>query len=316
MHVKNSSGTTLTTGKTNLTFRVTALGQQGVSPNYSASSNGPGGQNYRCSYNIESVLLHGGEGWDVGDVVRVHPAHASNASASDGQAYIDVTVTEIETVQVKATLSSNGDGLLRPAPTPFDADTAVTADTILGGLLSALPSGVNGTIIGTGLYLSSTSEFNVEVVEEDLMRVMQSSVNDVTKLPNQCKHGYIVKVANSRMADEDDYYLRFDGENNRDGNGSWSECAKPGIAKSLTNMPIVIQRTATTTFTVKQFTYQDRLVGDDVTNPLPTFVGQRINKVLFFRNRLALLSGENVITSRPGTLGTVSYTHLRAHETQ
>ena len=257
MHVKNSSGTTLTTGKTNLTFRVTALGQQGVSPNYSASNNGPGGQNYRCSYNIESVLLHGGEGWDVGDVVRVHPAHASTASASDGQAYIDVTVTEIETVQVKATLSSNGDGLLRPAPTPFDADTAVTADTILGGLLSALPSGVTGTIIGTGLYLSSTSEFNVEVVEEDLMRVMQSSVNDVTKLPNQCKHGYIVKVANSRMADEDDYYLRFDGENNRDGNGSWSECAKPGIAKSLTNMPVVIQRTATTTFTVKQFTYQD-----------------------------------------------------------
>ena len=307
VHVKNSSGTTLTTGKTNLTFRVTALGQQGVSPNYSASNNGPGGQNYRCSYNIESVLLHGGEGWDVGDVVRVHPAHASTASASDGQAYIDVTVTEIETVQVKATLSSNGDGLLRPAPTPFDADTAVTADTILGGLLSALPSGVTGTIIGTGLYLSSTSEFNVEVVEEDLMRVMQSSVNDVTKLPNQCKHGYIVKVANSRMADEDDYYLRFDGENNRDGNGSWSECAKPGIAKSLTNMPVVIQRTATTTFTVKQFTYQDRLVGDDVTNPLPTFVGQRINKVLFFRNRLALLSGENVITSRPGTLGTPDF---------
>ena len=307
VHVKNSSGTTLTTGKTNLTFRVTALGQQGVSPNYSAAQTGPGGQNYRCSYNIESVLLHGGEGWDVGDVVRVHPAHASTASASDGQAYIDVTVTEIETVQVKATLTNNGDGLLRPAPTPFDADTAVTADTILGGLLSALPSGINGTIIGTGLYLSSTSEFNVEVVEEDLMRVMQSSVNDVTKLPNQCKHGYIVKVANSRMADEDDYYLRFDGENNRDGNGAWSECAKPGIAKSLTNMPVVIQRTATTTFTVKQFTYQDRLVGDDVTNPLPTFVGQRINKVLFFRNRLALLSGENVITSRPGTLGTPDF---------
>ena len=91
VHVKNSSGTTLTTGKTNLTFRVTALGQQGVSPNYSASNNGPGGQNYRCSYNIESVLLHGGEGWDVGDVVRVHPAHASTASASDGQASVSYT---------------------------------------------------------------------------------------------------------------------------------------------------------------------------------------------------------------------------------
>ena len=68
-------------------------------------------------------------------------------------------------------------------------------------------------------------------------------------------------------------------------------------------MPLVIQRTAATTFTVRQFTYEDRRVGDDTTNPLPSFVGKRINKVLFFRNRLALLSGENVITSRPGTLG-------------
>ena len=71
VHVKNSSGTTLTTGRTNLTFRVNALGQQGVSPNYGAGSNGPGGQDYRCSYNIECTLLHGGEGWEVGDVVRV-----------------------------------------------------------------------------------------------------------------------------------------------------------------------------------------------------------------------------------------------------
>ena len=311
VHVKNSSGTTLTSGKDNLTFRITALGQQGVSPNYTASSDGPDGDNYRCSYNIECILLHGGEGWDVGDVVRVNPEHADEAynvtSTSGSQAYIEVTVTEIESTQVNATVSSNGDGLIRPAPTPFDADTAVTADTILGGITANLPSGISAKVIGPGIYFSSTSSFSIEVVEEDLMRVMQGSVNDVQNLPNQCKHGYIVKIANARMAEEDDYYLRFEGENNRDGTGSWLECAKPGIAKTLTNMPLVIQRTATTTFTVKQFTYADREVGDDITNPLPSFVGQRINKVLFFRNRLALLSGENVITSRPGTFGTPDF---------
>ena len=312
-HVKNSGGTTLTSGKDNLTFRVTALGQQAVSPNYSANTNGPGGDNYRCSYNIEAVLLHGGEGWAVGDVVRVIPEHADEASSSDGQAYVDVTVTEVESTQVNATVSSNGDGLIRPAPTPFDSDTAVTADTIIGGIIADLPSGITGKHIGTGIYLSSTSAFSVEVVEDDLMRCFQSSVNDVQNLPNQCKHGYIVKIANSRMAAEDDYYLRFDGENNRDGSGSWSECAKPGIAKTLTNMPLVIQRTAfnsgtgIATFTVRPFTYADREVGDELTNPLPSFVGARINKVLFFRNRLALLSGENVITSRPGSLGTPDF---------
>ena len=306
-HVKIANGTTVTSGKENLVFRVTALGQQGVSPNYSADSSGPGGDNYRCSYNLEVVLLHGGEGWELNDTVRVTPEHASTANSSDGQAYIDVTVTEIETTQVKATISSNGDGLIRPSPTPFDADTAVTADTILAGIVDELPAGISAKVIGPGIYLSSSNPFNVEIAEEDLMRVFQKSVNDVTRLPNMCRHGYIVKVANARMSDEDDYYLRFDGENNLDGTGSWSECAKPLIAKTLTNMPLVIQRTATTTFTVKQFTYQDRRVGDDNTNPVPTFVGKRINKVLFFRNRLALLAGENVILSRPGTLGTPDF---------
>ena len=287
--------------KKNLIFRLNVLGQQGVSPNYSASQNGPGGSNYRCSYNREAVLLHGGEGWVTGDTVTV-----TLDSASTNYNYT-IRVEDHESTQVNATISSNGDGLVRPEPTPFDADTAVTADTIIGGIIAELPSGVTGKHIGTGIYLSSTNPFSVEIVEEDLMRCFQTSVNDVQNLPNQCKNGYIVKISNSRMSDEDDYYLRFDGANNRDGSGSWSECAKAGIAKTLTNMPLVIQRTAATTFTVKQFTYQDRRVGDDITNPMPSFVGARINKVLFFRNRLALLSGENVITSRPGTLGTPDF---------
>ena len=301
--------------KTNLIFRINTLGQQGVSPNYSASSNGPGGNNYRCSYNREVVLLHGGEGWVTGDTVTV-----TLDSASVSYSYT-IRVEDHESTEVNATISSNGDGLIRPEPTPFDADTAVTADTIIGGIIAELPAGVSGKHIGTGIYLSSSNPFSVEIVEEDLMRCFQASVNDVQNLPNQCKNGYIVKISNSRMSDEDDYYLRFDGENNRDGVGSWSECAKAGIPKTLTNMPLVIQRTAATQFTVKQFTYADRRVGDETTNPLPsfvqtsdglpksnsnTFVG-RINKVLFFRNRLVFLSGENVITSRPGTLGTPDF---------
>ena len=74
------------------------------------------------------------------------------------------------------------------------------------------------------------------------------------------------------MADEDDYYLRFDGQNDKDGSGAWSECAKPGIAKRLYNLPVVIERTASTTFTVKKFDYHDRRVGDPGTNPLPSFI--------------------------------------------
>ena len=64
---------------------------------------------------------------------------------------------------------------------------------------------------------------------------------------------------------------------------------------------------AATTFTVKQFTYADRAVGDNETNPIPSFVGKRINKVLFFRNRLAFLAGENVVLCKPGTVGVPNF---------
>ena len=306
---------TFDSNKKNLTFRVTTLGQQGISPNYNAATNGPDGANYRASYSIECVLLHGGEGWVTGDQITVKPEYADEAaeiivtgsgnskSTTGKQATVTITVMDHETTEVKATVNSSDDGLIRPAPTPFDADTAVTAESILGSLSTNLPSGISSKIIGAGIYYSSNNPFTVEITEDDLMRVFQKSVNDVSRLPAQCRHGYIAKVSNARLAEEDDYYLRFEGENNLDGSGTWVECAKPGITKSLTNMPIVIQRTAATTFTVKQFTYADRAVGDDLTNPLPTFVNKPINKVLFFRNRLAFLAGENVILSRPGTLG-------------
>ena len=295
--------------KKNLIFRINALGQQGVSPNYNASSDGPDGDNYQCSYQREVVLLHGGEGWAVGDTVTVTLDSAKGGGGSNKtqaqttDATYTIRVEEIESTEVNATISSNGDGLIRPEPTPFDAQTAVTADTIIGGIIADLPSGVNGKQIGNGIYFSSSNSFTVNIVENDLMRVMQSSVNDVQNLPNQCKHGYIVRVANALRAEEDDYYLKFEGQNDKDGSGSWTECALPGITTTLTNMPLVIQRTGTTTFTVRQFTYGLRDVGDTLTNPMPSFVGKRINKVLFFRNRLALLAGENVVTSRPGTLG-------------
>ncbi len=230
-----------------------------------------------------------------------------------------MSVVEVEDADVKATVSSNGDGLIRPSPTPFDADTAVTAEAILGSLQTQISNqlsgaGINTKVIGTGLYIFSANPFTVEVMEDDIMRVFQKTVNDVSRLPVQCRHGYIVKVSNARISDEDDYYLRFEGENNLDGTGSWVECAKPGIHKSLDSatMPLVIQRTNITnqntttevaTFTIKTYKYADRAVGDETTNPLPTFVGKPINKVIFFRNRLAFLAGENVILSRPGTFG-------------
>jgi len=279
--------------KKNLIFRVTALGQQGTLNNTDDSS--ISANTYACSYNRQVQLLHGGEGWTTGDTTTVTLDQAKTSYN------YNIRVEDHETVPVKADIKA-----VRPAPTPFDADTAVTIDTIIGGIVQELSgTGITCTVIGNGIYMTKSSAFQIEVLDKDLMRVMQSTVNDVSLLPSQCKDGYLVKVSNSQESEDDDYFLKFEGENSKDGPGSWVEVAAPAITKSfdLATMPHVIQRTASTTFTVKQFSYPDRVVGDDNTNPIPTFVGKKINKVLFFRNRIAFLAGENVITCQPGTLG-------------
>lgn len=43
-----------------------------------------------------------------------------------------------------------------------------------------------------------------------------------------------------------------------------------------------------------------REAGDNDTNPMPSFVGKQIHGISFFRNRLVLTSGENVICSQAG----------------
>ncbi len=253
--------------KKNLIFRISALGQQGVRSDHTSGT--VEGDDYQCSYNREITLLHGGEGWDTGDTTTVTLDQAKTSYN------YTVRVEDHEASPIKANIKA-----VRPAPTPFDADTAVTVDTILGGIITELAgTAITCKIIGNGLYLTSGSAFNVESVDQDLMRVMGSQINDVQKLPIQCRHGAIVKIANARMSEEDDYYLKFEGENNLDGPGTWVECAKPGIVKSFdaSTMPHILQRQADGDFLVKKYTWGDRVVGDDTTNPIASFNGKKIN---------------------------------------
>ena len=313
--VKNGDGNTYADDAVkNLIFRITTLGQN----SQISTSDDIDSGDYACTYSVKVDLLHGGEDWSFGDKVEVKMTTAKGGAGtgptnSDKVTY-EIQVKDTETTEVKASLSGvTGRGLIRPKPTPFDADTAVTVDTILGGIrqeLTAQNTGLSKRIIGNGIYIFSNSiPFSIEIPERDLMRVMHSTLNDVQDLPTQCNDGFIVKIANSASSDDDDYYLKFEGNDGLDGPGTWVECPAPGIVKSIdaTTMPHVLQRQADGDFLIKKYTWADRTVGDDNTNALPSFVGKKINRVLFFRNRLALISGENVILSRPGELTTPSF---------
>ena len=281
-------------GRSNLYFRITTTGQ---STPVGAGSN----VEYRTRYNTTNDLLYGGEGWQQGDHFYVF--------MKDG--YYKVTIDEVSTSQVQANL-----GLIRPNPTAFDTKTTVTAESILGSLradILATGNFNNVQQIGNGLYISRASNvvngveqntFNASTPVSDLINVVAGEVLTVDDLPRQSKHGFVVKVANSANQ-EDDYYLKFFANNGLDGEGVWEECVRPGDKTNFdaTTMPLQLVRTNATTFTLSEVAWEGAQVGNtdpDGTNPQASFVGKTINKMVFFRNRLVMLSDENVIMSRPG----------------
>jgi len=281
--VKDASDSTAS-GRKDLYFRITTTGQ--------AVPNNADNITYASRYTTTHDLLYGGEGWLDGDYFYVWMKNA----------YYKITIDEISTSKVLANL-----GLIRPTPTSFDTKTVVTAESILGDIRADIVAAGNFTDanvqqIGNGIYVTRASgTFNITSPVGELLNVLSGSVEDVGDLPRQCKHGYIVKIANSQ-ADEDDYYVKFVGNNDRDGDGVWEECPEPGVKVALDSatMPVQLVRQADGTFKVSQIAWDNRLVGDTTTVPEPSFIGKTVNKMLFFRNRMVMLSDENVIMSRPG----------------
>ena len=274
-------------GSTGIAVRVTCTGQP-----YIGEQDDHGDHihlKYYATYTVSVDLLHGG-------------------SYTNGATSFQVTIEgKTHTINIDSYASTGyKTNLSRVRPVPIDIDSSHSTD--VAGVLSSVAqqiSNVNKSIIGNGIYLHKTSAFNVEALESDLFNIITDTVNSVADLPRTCKHGYIVKVTNSAQLTEDDYYLKFIGDNNKDGSGHWEECAEPGIETTFnsTTLPYILQRTGSTTMTLTPYTWATREVGDENTNAKPSFVGKKINKVLFHRDRLAFLSGSNLILSQPGDLG-------------
>ena len=205
----------------------------------------------------------------------------------------------------------------------------ITVDSVLGNLkakIEAKYTNATATICGSGLYISSTSAFtNVATrggLTGDAMYAFTDTIQNISKLPSQCRNGYVVKISNTEDSGADDYYVKFiTGGSGDFGAGVWEETVAPGITAGFnyTTMPhaLINNRNGTFTWTtldpdVNHPTnsgawagdditnyWVDRTVGDDNTNPMPTFVGQGISALFFIRNRLGLISGEQVVISQP-----------------
>ena len=121
------------------------------------------------------------------------------------------------------------------------------------------------------------------------------AVQKFTNLPSSAPDGFTVKVAGESGSTADDYYVAYDAKE-----GIWKETVVPDLEYKFDDgsMPHVLVRQADGSFLFKKAGWGERSIGDDDSNPVPSFAGQNINDIFFFRNRLGFIAGENVILSR------------------
>ena len=208
---------------------------------------------------------------------------------------------------------------------------AISMLTILNGLTSSVNSdlsNVTAEVIGSGLFMHGSDASGVNflggAVNEN-MSVIGQKAQDVSRLPAMCKQGYVAQISNTADLETDDYYVKFEADNGVSGAGSWEECVRPhnfagtsaadAMVKGLNpaTMPHALVNNRNGTFSFIKLDeatatarnnenyWDDRLVGDNDSNPFPTFNGKEIQEIFFHRNRLGLISGENIIMSQPGS---------------
>ena len=172
---------------------------------------------------------------------------------------------------------------------------------------------------------SITSIIAADARGNTLMSGFSSQITNITELPSFSWEGYTVLVAPDGAADQSSYYLRFNAENtttNGDfARGVWEESAGWGTRGQYedASMPHAFVHyrndNGLTRFTFQPFSGTDytdgsttiaipgwtnRLAGDEDELPGPSFVGNTINDIVLFKNRLGFVSGENVILSEAG----------------
>ncbi len=203
-------------------------------------------------------------------------------------------------------------------------DSTLSTDTIAADLKSGLDSGLSGFTIarnGPVLYVRKNDNSNFSIDGSDTqgdtkMTIIKDSVQRFTDLPTVSPNGYVVEIKGDDDTNFDNYYVKF--VTNNGGafeEGQWEETVEAGIPFKFNyaTMPHVLIRQADGNFRFARvdgdtytaagvsFTlpkWGERTVGDVISAPDPSFIGNKINNVFFFRNRLGFLAGDNVVLSR------------------
>lgn len=153
------------------------------------------------------------------------------------------------------------------------------------------------------IYVTRATAFSVAVTctSSEAFFGFKDSVQNYTLLPKKGWVGFQIQVKGDPEETGDDYYAEFKPSSagaTGFADGYWEESQKPGITYKLNpaTLPHALVSFGSY-FVFKPLVWGERTCGDEDTNPNPSFVGQTIRNLFFWKNRLGLLTGENVVMS-------------------
>ena len=195
--------------------------------------------------------------------------------------------------------------------------SSITTDNIATELTNDLNSNLSGyTIVRDGsiIYVKKDSGTFTSSVEDGLggdgLIQLKDKIGSFSDLPYKGYTGFQIEITGDKGTEFDNYFVRWDGN-------AWVETVKDGLKNDFdkSTMPHLLIRTADgnfrftpadgSSYTIGSTSYdvpnfKGRTVGDETTNPDPSFIGTTINDIFFYRNRLGICADENVIFSKAG----------------
>ena len=177
-------------------------------------------------------------------------------------------------------------------------DTGATLSTSQGlGTSSEVTNYFTMTLFPSvirGVSTNGNANYTVETTDgsgNTGMYSVRDEISDFTKLPYHASTDSIIKVTGDEGDTLSDYYVKYQTD------GVWKETVGQGVSLGLDNstMPHALINNNDGTFTFQEIDWTDRTCGDGITNSNPSFVNNKINNLLFYKNRLGVLARDNLI---------------------
>ena len=260
---------------------------------------------------------------DVAPVVArstTHEALIWVRAATYGQTYrVNVNGTEVTVQTAVAPVVASGSTVTENRISSEDIAT-----NIINGFSSL--SGVSFSRSGAVIHVTSNNPITISVSDArsnaDITAIFDK-VQAFTELPTIAPENYQVTIEGDPTNSFDDFHVSFAPKSGTFGEGTWSETVKPGDKYKINRdtMPHLLVALPDGTFffgpangstqsgtingaawEVKIPSWGERIAGDTTTAPDPSFIGNPINDIFIYKNRLGFLADENVILSRVRSL--------------